>query len=71
MTVDPDTEHGPGTADKSLVWSNVYLSFPLTQRERTALDSYLRSQQSSLSMRLRAALVETFREAGVELPQIE
>ncbi|SEB63186.1 hypothetical protein [Rhodococcus koreensis] len=70
MTGDPHIDPDPETDGESLVWSNVYLSFPLTRRERAVLDAYLRSQESSLSMRLRVALVETFREAGVDLPQI-
>jgi len=71
MTGEPGIESDPEAGGDSLVWSNIYLSFPMTRRERAALDAHLNSQQSSLSMRLRAALAEIFREAGVELPQRE
>lgn len=55
----------------SRVWTNVYLNFPLTRRDRATLDAHLRSKETSISMRLREALLETLAEAGVSLPTTE
>jgi hypothetical protein len=57
-----------GEVGDARVWTNVYVAFSLTRRDRAILDAHLRSKDSSLSMRLRAALVETLGEAGVGLP---
>ena len=57
--------------DEALVWSNIYLSFPMSRAERRVLDEHLRGRGTSLSIRLRSALAETLREAGVSLPRIE
>lgn len=70
-STDLTTDASDATSDDALVWANVYLTFSLTRQDRATLDAHLRSKDSSVSMRLRAALVETLSEAGVELPRSE
>jgi hypothetical protein len=50
-------------------WTSVYLQFSLAAEERHRLDEYLRRHDFTLGMRLRQALDEVLREAGVEPPK--
>lgn len=54
-----------------MTWTNIYLSFALSRSDRATLDDYLRSVDSSLSIKLRETLAATLAEAGVELPKGE
>lgn len=64
----PDVPVADAESDDRMTWTNVYLSFALRRVDRATLDEYLRSVDSSLSIRLRETLAITLSEAGVELP---
>lgn len=75
MTEPSDVPVAPVVADTAsgdrMTWTNIYLSFALRRADRQQLDAYLRTVDSSLSIRLRETLAATLAEAGVELPKGE